>query len=172
MGCAWHLCSRQIVLELTLVQPNPAVTGMIVSLGAMFVHGGSPDRLTSIRGIARKLPLQDPEYLPLLRGAYIGMQLLVLAVYYFCTIKVRDSCVAPRLRFPDRGLPLAFESLLTAPDQAEERHEEYGGPGLTLVLIPRSAEIRRAPISRPSAADRCRSPSSPVSVTAARRPPR
>lgn len=41
------------------------------------------------RGIARKLPLQDPEYLPLLRGAYIAMQLLVLAVYYICTVKVR-----------------------------------------------------------------------------------
>ena len=48
---------------------------MIVSLGAM--------------GIARKLPLQDPEYLPLLRAAYFSMQLLVLAAYYFCTIKVR-----------------------------------------------------------------------------------
>ena len=51
---------------------------MMVSLGAM--------------GIARKLPLQDPEYLPLLRGSYIFMQLLVLAVYYFCTIKVRNWC--------------------------------------------------------------------------------
>lgn len=38
--------------------------------------------------VTRRLPLDKPEYLWYLRGAYIGAQLLIVAIYYFTMMKV------------------------------------------------------------------------------------
>jgi hypothetical protein len=40
--------------------------------------------------VARRLPLEDPEFITYLRIGYVASQLIALAVYWFITLKVSE----------------------------------------------------------------------------------
>lgn len=82
---------------------NPAVTNLVVSLGAMqgelelarsanssCAHRVSTSTANTLL-VAKRLPLDNPEFINYLRIGYVGAQLAALAVYYFITLQVRGS---------------------------------------------------------------------------------
>jgi len=56
---------------------NAGVQNLVISLGAM--------------QLARKIPFDDPQTLTLIRIAYVGVQLAVLAVYYFISLQIKKK---------------------------------------------------------------------------------
>jgi len=67
--------------------------------------------IRNIRAVARKIPFEDPEVLNYVRIVYVGVQLFVLALYYYVSIKVR--------RF-GLGVLIRCDEVLLFPDQGEE----------------------------------------------------
>ncbi|GFZ43292.1 Inorganic phosphate transport protein PHO88 [Saitozyma sp. JCM 24511] len=81
---------------------NPAITNLVLSLGAMQV--------------ARRLPLEDPEFITYLRIGYVASQLIALAVYWFITLKIRrrnDLTVLKYVNPPSAMNPDAKPELVT-----------------------------------------------------------
>jgi len=56
---------------------SPVVQNLLISLGAM--------------QLARKIPFEDPEVLNYVRVAYATTQLLVLGVYYYISMKIKQK---------------------------------------------------------------------------------
>ncbi|ODO07297.1 inorganic phosphate transporter pho88 [Cryptococcus wingfieldii CBS 7118] len=54
---------------------NPAISNLVLSLGAMQV--------------ARKIPMEDPQVVNYLRIGYVSAQIIALGIYYFITLKIR-----------------------------------------------------------------------------------
>ncbi|EIW72863.1 inorganic phosphate transporter pho88 [Tremella mesenterica] len=53
---------------------NPAITNLVISLGAM--------------QIARRLPLEDPEFITYLRIGYVSAQLISFGIYFYILTKI------------------------------------------------------------------------------------
>ncbi|OBZ72342.1 Inorganic phosphate transport protein PHO88 [Grifola frondosa] len=56
---------------------NPAVSNLVISLGAMQV--------------ARKIPFDDPQILTYVRIGYVVSQVVVLGVYYYVAMKIKQK---------------------------------------------------------------------------------
>lgn len=68
---------------------------LVISLGAMQV--------------ARKIPFDDPVVLSYVRMAYIGVQLFVLAVYYFVSVKIKSKNDQTILKYVEPPSPMSQE---------------------------------------------------------------
>lgn len=77
----------------TTTMNNPAVSNLILSLGAMQGTSSlnSVKNHSSHNAVARKIPMEDPQVVNYLRIGYVSAQLISLAIYYFITLKVSLS---------------------------------------------------------------------------------
>jgi hypothetical protein len=48
--------------------------------------------------VARRLPLEDPDFITYLRIGYVASQLISLAIYWFITLKVSERLYRSCLR--------------------------------------------------------------------------
>ncbi|ADV21093.1 inorganic phosphate transporter pho88 [Cryptococcus gattii Ru294] len=71
---------------------NPAVTNLVLSLGAMQV--------------ARRIPMDDPQVVNYLRIAYATAQLLSLAIYYYITLQIRKKNDLTVLKYVNPASPM------------------------------------------------------------------
>ncbi|WWD18136.1 hypothetical protein CI109_102585 [Kwoniella shandongensis] len=71
---------------------NPAITNLVISLGAMQV--------------ARRIPMEDPQVLTYLRIGYIASQVISLAIYYYITLKIRKRNDLTVLKYVNPASPM------------------------------------------------------------------
>ncbi|GAA5991989.1 hypothetical protein JCM11641_005336 [Rhodosporidiobolus odoratus] len=86
---------------------NPAITGLMFSLGAMQV--------------ARKIDFTDPDVLFYVRCLYVGTQVLSLAVYYFVSMKVKQKDDLKVLKYSEPAKPMSGEG----PTQVTTTNKDY-----------------------------------------------
>jgi len=75
---------------------NPAVTNLMVSLGAMQV--------------ARKIPFDDPQVLQYVRIGYVSAQIICLATFYFVSSKIKSKNDQTVLKYVEPKSPMSPES--------------------------------------------------------------
>ncbi|ORY24668.1 inorganic phosphate transporter Pho88 [Naematelia encephala] len=75
---------------------NPAITNLVISLGAMQV--------------ARRLPLDDPQFLTYLRVGYLSSQVLAIAIYYFITMMIRKKNDLTVIKYVNPAAPMNPDS--------------------------------------------------------------
>ncbi|CAE7162922.1 unnamed protein product [Rhizoctonia solani] len=75
---------------------NPAVTNLMVSLGAMQV--------------ARRIPFDDPEVLQYVRFGYIAAQVICLATFFYVSYKVKAKNDETVLKYVEPKNPMSPES--------------------------------------------------------------
>ncbi|QRW17649.1 inorganic phosphate transporter PHO88 [Rhizoctonia solani] len=75
---------------------NPAVTNLMVSLGAMQV--------------ARRIPFDDPEVLHYVRLGYIAAQLICLATFYVVSYRIKAKNDQTVLKYVEPKSPMSPES--------------------------------------------------------------
>ncbi|WVN85837.1 uncharacterized protein L203_100989 [Cryptococcus depauperatus CBS 7841] len=71
---------------------NPAVSNLLLSLGAMQV--------------ARRIPMENPQVVNYLRIAYVSSQLIALAIYYYITLKIRKKNDLTVLKYVNPASPM------------------------------------------------------------------
>ncbi|WRT65902.1 uncharacterized protein IL334_002853 [Kwoniella shivajii] len=71
---------------------NPAISNLVISLGAMQV--------------ARKIPMDDPKIINYLRIGYVASQVISLAIYYFITLKIRRKNDLTVLKYVNPAPPM------------------------------------------------------------------
>ncbi|GAA5859235.1 hypothetical protein JCM8547_008929 [Rhodosporidiobolus lusitaniae] len=86
---------------------NPAVTNLLVSLGAMQV--------------ARKIDFNDPDVLLYVRCLYVGTQLLSLGVYYYVTLKIKQKNDLKVLKYTEPAKPMSGDG----PTQVTTTNRDY-----------------------------------------------
>ncbi|OCH86162.1 inorganic phosphate transporter [Obba rivulosa] len=74
---------------------NAAVSNLLISLGAMQV--------------ARKIPFEDPEVLTYVRIAYVASQVIILAVYYYVSMKIKKKNDLTVLKYVEPATPMSQE---------------------------------------------------------------
>ncbi|GAA5894969.1 hypothetical protein JCM5296_000928 [Sporobolomyces johnsonii] len=74
---------------------NPAITNLMVSLGAMQV--------------ARKIDFEDPQVLLAVRCLYVFTQLLSLGIYYWATLKIKQKNDLKVLKYTEPAKPMSGE---------------------------------------------------------------
>ncbi|CAL1715909.1 unnamed protein product [Somion occarium] len=74
---------------------NAATTNLVVSLVAMQV--------------ARKINFDDPEILTYVRIAYVAVQVLVLGVYYYTSLKIKQKNDLTVLKYVEPASPMSGE---------------------------------------------------------------
>ncbi|KIP11048.1 hypothetical protein PHLGIDRAFT_64642 [Phlebiopsis gigantea 11061_1 CR5-6] len=74
---------------------NAATSNLVISIGAMQV--------------ARKIPFEDPQVLTYVRIAYVVVQALVLGVYYFITLKIKQKNDQTVLKYVEAANPMTKE---------------------------------------------------------------
>ncbi|GHJ85755.1 hypothetical protein NliqN6_2157 [Naganishia liquefaciens] len=74
---------------------NPAVTNLLFSLGAM--------------QLAKRLPLQDEEFIFKLRIGYISAQVLSVAIYFFIMQKIKKRNDLTTLKYVQPASPMSQE---------------------------------------------------------------
>ncbi|KAK4683775.1 hypothetical protein P7C73_g6453, partial [Tremellales sp. Uapishka_1] len=74
---------------------NPAVTNLVLSLGAM--------------QLARKIPSEDPVVINYLRIGYVAAQLLSLATYFYITLKIKKKNDLTVLKYVQPPAPMSQE---------------------------------------------------------------
>ncbi|GAA5827182.1 hypothetical protein JCM5353_001019 [Sporobolomyces roseus] len=79
--------------------PNPAITNLMVSLGAM--------------QIARKIDFEDPSVLLYVRCLYVGAQLLSLGIYYYTTLKIKQKNDLKVLKYTEPAKPMSGDGPTT-----------------------------------------------------------
>ncbi|ORX35430.1 inorganic phosphate transporter Pho88 [Kockovaella imperatae] len=75
---------------------NPAVSNLVISIGAMQV--------------ARKLPLDDPQYLTYLRGGYVTAQVVSFLIYFAITLIIRKKNDLTVLKYVNPATPMNPDS--------------------------------------------------------------
>jgi len=80
---------------------NPAITNLAVSIGAMQV--------------ARRIPFDDPQVLNYVRAAYVTVQIIIFATYYYVSAKIKKKNDMTTLKYVEPKSPMAQEpgSLVT-----------------------------------------------------------
>ncbi|BGP20359.1 hypothetical protein JCM10213_002333 [Rhodosporidiobolus nylandii] len=86
---------------------NPAVTGLLFSLGLMQV--------------ARKIDFTDPDVLFYVRCLYVGAQLLTLGVYYYVSLKIKQKNDLKVLKYTEPAKPMSGEG----PTQVTTTNKDY-----------------------------------------------
>ncbi|GAA5891844.1 hypothetical protein JCM6882_007380 [Rhodosporidiobolus microsporus] len=86
---------------------NPAVTNLMVSLGAMQV--------------ARKIDFNDPDVLFYVRCLYVGTQLLSLGVYYWVSLKIKQKNDLKVLKYTEPAKPMSQDG----PTQVTTTNRDY-----------------------------------------------
>ncbi|WVQ85296.1 hypothetical protein IAT38_007461 [Cryptococcus sp. DSM 104549] len=71
---------------------NPAISNLVLSLGAMQV--------------AKRLPMEDPTFINYLRIAYVSAQLITLAIYYYIMMKIRKRNDLTVLKYVNPAAPM------------------------------------------------------------------
>ncbi|KAJ7089708.1 inorganic phosphate transporter [Mycena belliarum] len=74
---------------------NPAIQNLVISLGVMQV--------------ARKIPFEDPDILNYTRVGYIAVQVIVLGIYYYVSMKVKSKNDQTVLKYVDAANPMTSE---------------------------------------------------------------
>ncbi|KAI0071259.1 inorganic phosphate transporter [Panus rudis PR-1116 ss-1] len=74
---------------------NAATTNLVVSLGAM--------------QLARKIPFDDPQVLTYVRIAYVTVQVIVLATYYYTSSKIKQKNDLTVLKYVEPASPMSGE---------------------------------------------------------------
>jgi len=74
---------------------NAAVSNLMISLAAMQV--------------ARKIPFEDPQVLTYVRIAYVASQAIILAVYYYISLKIKQKNDLTVLKYVEPGSPMSQE---------------------------------------------------------------
>ncbi|KAJ7065214.1 inorganic phosphate transporter [Mycena amicta] len=74
---------------------NAAVSNLVISLGVM--------------QLARKIPFDDPEVLYYVRVGYVSMQILVLSIYYYISMKIKSKNDQTVLKYVDAANPMTQE---------------------------------------------------------------
>ncbi|KAF5326915.1 hypothetical protein D9619_005163 [Psilocybe cf. subviscida] len=72
---------------------NSGVQNLVISLGAM--------------QLARKIPFDDPSTLNIIRVSYVGVQLVVLAVYYFISLQIKKKNDQTVLKYVEPSGPMS-----------------------------------------------------------------
>ncbi|WVW80349.1 hypothetical protein I302_102329 [Kwoniella bestiolae CBS 10118] len=71
---------------------NPAVSNLVISLGAM--------------QLARRIPMDDPQTVDYLRIGYAASQAISLAIYYYITLKIRKRNDLTVLKYVNPAPPM------------------------------------------------------------------
>ncbi|KAF7370898.1 Pho88 superfamily [Mycena sanguinolenta] len=74
---------------------NPAVQGLVISLGVMQV--------------ARRIPFEDPEVLFYTRIGYVTVQAVVLGIYYYVSMAIKKKNDQTVLKYVDAPNPMTQE---------------------------------------------------------------
>jgi len=74
---------------------NPQVQNLVITLGAMQV--------------ARKIPFDDPDVLLYVRIAYVVVQLIIFAAYYYTSMKIKQKNDLTTLKYVEPKSPMAQE---------------------------------------------------------------
>jgi len=74
---------------------NPAVTNLVISLGAM--------------QLGKQLPMQDPQFIQYLRIGYVASQLLAVGIYLFITMRIRKKNDMTTLKYVQPPSPMSQE---------------------------------------------------------------
>ncbi|GBE90014.1 SRP-independent targeting protein [Sparassis crispa] len=72
---------------------NAAMSNLVISLGAMQV--------------ARKIPFDDPQVLLYARIGYVAAQVIILAVYYYVSMKIKEKNDLTVLKYVEPANPMA-----------------------------------------------------------------
>ncbi|KII84326.1 hypothetical protein PLICRDRAFT_57735 [Plicaturopsis crispa FD-325 SS-3] len=75
---------------------NSGVQNLVISLGIMQV--------------ARKIPFEDPDVLNYVRIGYVSAQLIVLAVYYYISLKIKQKNDQTVLKYVEAANPMSPDS--------------------------------------------------------------
>ncbi|THH03208.1 hypothetical protein EW145_g6440 [Phellinidium pouzarii] len=74
---------------------STAIQNLVISLGAM--------------QLARKINFEDPEVLTYVRVGYVSVQLIVLAVYYYISMKIKQKNDQTVLKYVEPASPMSQE---------------------------------------------------------------
>ncbi|GAA5820472.1 hypothetical protein JCM10212_000719 [Sporobolomyces blumeae] len=101
--------------------PNPAITNLMVSLGAMQV--------------ARKIDFEDPQVLLYVRCFYVGVQLTTLAIYYYVTLKIKQKNDLKVLKYTEPAKPMSGEGPTTVTTTVKDYDLSQASQGMRSVLM-------------------------------------
>ncbi|GAA5912921.1 Snd3p [Sporobolomyces salmoneus] len=101
--------------------PNPAITNLMVSLGAM--------------QIARKIDFEDPQVLLYVRCLYVGAQLLSLGVYYYATLKIKQKNDLKVLKYTEPAKPMGGDGPTTVTTTVRDYDLSQASSAVRSVLV-------------------------------------
>ncbi|GAA5937876.1 Snd3p [Sporobolomyces koalae] len=101
--------------------PNPAITNLMVSLGAM--------------QIARKIDFEDPQVLIYVRCLYVGAQLLSLGVYYYATLKIKQKNDLKVLKYTEPAKPMSGDGPTTVTTTVRDYDLSQASSAVRSVLV-------------------------------------